>query len=170
MDIPAGGHENKYCSVEKMTFPLKPGRGVGDLRFGDSRTTAKQLFGPGIEKEHSSDQVPMTSLTLPDHGSILYFDELDRMTSVIVDADSGSFTLLGKPIQEVFGNPPTTDSVKKWVEDHGFTIRTEMDFMGCFHYDVGDDGLIFAFPDEGMPAVHLRSGTEHDVRLKGLRP
>ena len=140
------------------------------MRFGASRATAEHFFGPGISKDHSADKILMKSLSLPDHGLILYFDEDDRMTTVIVDADSRSFTLRGQPIFEIFGQPPKSESVKKWIKDHRFTIRTEMDFMGCYHCDVGDEGLSFAFPDEGMPAVQLRSGTEHDVGLKGLQP
>lgn len=166
----AGSGARALRSVQKMILALQPGQGVGDLRFGVSRATAEQFFGSGIRKDHSADKILMKSLILPDHGLILYFDERDRMTSVMVDADSRSFTLLGEPIHEIFGDPPTSESIKKWIQDHGFNTRAELDFMGCYHYDVGDDGLSFAFPDEGMPAVQLRSSTEQDAAGQPATP
>lgn len=145
-----------------MNLALHPGQGVGDLKFGVSRVEAEEFFGSGIAKDHAADKILMKSLRLPDHGLILYFNEDDRMTHVMVDADSDSFSLLGEPVRDIFGSPPTSDAIKQWLRDRELSIRTELDFMGCYHYDVEAEGLSFAFPHEGNPAVQLRSGTEQD--------
>ena len=138
---------------------LQPSVGVGALQFGDSISAAKTVFGEGVARDHPTDQL-RTSLQYPDIGLLLYFSDDNRLVGIIVDGDSDSFSLMGSPVAEIFGDsPPYSDRIREWIEGHDLTSGTPKSFMGCWHYEVEGMDFSFALPEEGTPAVSLRSGT-----------
>ena len=138
---------------------LQPSVGIGTLRFGDSLSKAKDVFGEGVAREHPTEQL-RRSLQYPDIGLLLYFSDDDTLVDIIVDGDSDSFSLMGSPLPEIFGDsPPYSDRIREWIEGKNLTCGTPRSFMGCWHYEVDGRAFSFALPEEGTPAVNLRSST-----------
>ena len=86
--------------VQKTMLELQPSVGIGTLRFGDSISKAKDVFGEGVPREHPTEQL-RRSLQYPDIGLLLYFSDDDTLVDIIVDGDSDSFSLMGSPLPEL---------------------------------------------------------------------
>jgi hypothetical protein len=138
---------------------LHPSVGVGTLQFGDPISAAKIVFGASVARDHPTEQLRI-SLQYPDIGLLLYFSEEDALVDIIVDGDSDSFSLMGSPLPEIFGDsPPYSDRIREWIEGNNLMSGAPRSFMGCWHYEVEGKYFSFALPEEGAPTVNLRSGT-----------
>ncbi len=138
-----------------MLISLHPQKGIEGLEFGSSQLAAENLFGEGTCKEHYDGEFTLKSLGYSDRALFLYFDGTDKLVGVVVDADSNFFSLLGHPLVEICGTPPSFRSVKIWLNANRLKIASRSYSLGCLNCRIEDTCISFVFEEGGDVAIQL---------------